>query len=240
MRTCPRTHLPAPRLQYVTRPFVTGDQVALVNSEGVEVEVRAAPPSGRHPQGAGAGARAGAAAAPPWADLASPRPLPGPRPQGVVLNIEPTRTILQDVKSGCIVHVNNAEVGGGAGVGGRQGVDVPTSHASHACSPSHLPVPSCLILRTPLCRSHAPHFKVAEFIIKNYTQCRNLRRLQELQVHRACRERPASCLLASLPAPVHTRPAAALFALAGGAGRRLWSGAHSCAADAGDAGFGGV
>jgi len=48
-----------------------------------------------------------------------------------VLNIEPTRTILRDDATGCIVHISNADV--------------------------------------------------AEFIIKNYTQSRNLARLQLLQ-----------------------------------------------------------
>lgn len=50
----------------------------------------------------------------------------------MVLNIEPTRTILRDADSGCVVHVSNSDI--------------------------------------------------SQFIIKNYTQCRNLRRLEELQV----------------------------------------------------------
>ncbi|KAL4430047.1 hypothetical protein ABPG77_004417 [Micractinium sp. CCAP 211/92] len=93
----------------MTRPFVTGDHVQLVNPEGVEVE-------------------------------------------GEVLNIEPTRTILLDRASGCIVHVKNADV--------------------------------------------------SEYIIKNFTQSRNLARLQELQA--------ANALLGSTPATELTAPELAL------------------------------
>lgn len=73
---------------FVTRPFVTGDEVQLITPEGVEVT-------------------------------------------GTVLSIEPTRTILWDAGTDCIIHINNADV--------------------------------------------------SDFIIRNYTQNRNLSRLQELQ-----------------------------------------------------------
>ena len=109
-----------PAMQYVTRPFVAGDHVQLVNPEGVEVEVRAGGRSRRRAAASGGGAAAISSAQ--RSDTAAARPsnqqpnqekatLPSWL-QGEVLNIEPTRTILRDAASGCVVHISNAEVRG--------------------------------------------------------------------------------------------------------------------------------